>query len=255
MDAPDRRNQRRRRAARQQVAQDRSVCGSTVCRVEHQAVHRDQHRHRREQRERAHRTRTRRRSERHTVGQHLGHNVRRMHRASSQPTGSRTASWLDVPAGRPHSANAALRRTSGPDPAASSLRQRRLGQLDHRSGMKCSVTGRYECRHLVKELTQPFCPRPQFATPASFLTDTAKCDFLLRHLRGRPLLFALPRSNARASGPTGLRNDVKRSGTPFTSGSFGRVFVVTPLHCIERLATPSCLLQRAFDHVGQGRVR
>ncbi|GAC1338409.1 MAG: hypothetical protein NVSMB18_04760 [Acetobacteraceae bacterium] len=44
-------------------------------------------------------------------------------------------------------------------------------------------------------------------------------------------LFPAPRSNARASGPLGLRNDVKRSGTHSFAGSFDRfVNLASPAH-------------------------
>jgi hypothetical protein len=43
-----------------------------------------------------------------------------------------------------------------------------------------------------------------------------------------------PRSNARASGPQWLRNDVKRSGNRLVAGSFDRF--VNSVHRLERWA-------------------
>ena len=62
---------------------------------------------------------------------------------------------------------------------------------------------------------------------------------------GAGALFAPPRSNARASGPQRLRNDVKRSGNPGLAASRRAVRLVAG--SFDRFATaPAALIRRAF---------
>ena len=201
---------------RQQVAQQREL-RLDGRRVEHQPVDRDQHADRREQRQRGVEGAARR-DQRDAVGDHLVQGAAD-HGAPAAPGDLRRECRRAGPRRRRPGRGAARASARAAADIGGLARSRASRRVALR---RVPVGSRLVASRRCSRSSVTFQLRRNAARSAGVLPDAARRfrisswhrrDFPLAP-GGRPVLSAPPRSNARASGPQGLRNDVKRSGNP-----------------------------------------